>query len=148
MAKRLSPGAIAEKQVKRSQAAVSDFKAGVMAVTESPMKKAAEHVDEWFAGVQRAKDDGAFVDGCMSVTLQDWQNRTAEKGGNNYASGVAGAKQTIEDFHAQLQSAQQTINSDLSNTPYIHDDPNGNLERVRVQIQGMKRFKFKKRRRA
>lgn len=141
----LTPEQIAEKQVKRSQAAVADYKAGVMSVKESPMKKAADAVDRWMDGIRKSYEDGSYVDGLNSVSLAEWQTRTAEKGGANYANGVAKAAQTIADFQAQRAQFQQTIDAELAAMP--RGDIETNLQRAMTQMRGMSRFKFRKRRR-
>lgn len=145
MAGTMTADQIAEKQVRRSQAAVADYKAGVQAVKESPTKKAAEAVDRYLAGIQEAVASGKYQDGCNSVSLSDWQNKTIEKGSRNYAPGVAAAQQTIADFHAQRAVAQAAIDSELQSMP--RGDTETNIQRAVTQMRRMSEFKFKKRRR-
>lgn len=145
MGKKMTPSQIAEKQVRRAQSAVQDYKDGVMAVTTSPTQVAAGRVQAWYDGVTKAMNDGSFVDGCNSVSLQDWQNRTVQKGALTYASGVQQAQSTIQDFHTQLQAAQSNIDAQLSNMP--RGDLSQNLQRMITQVTSMSQnFKFKKRR--
>lgn len=146
MAKSLTPSQIAEKQVRRAQGAVQDYKDGVMGVKVSPTKTAADNVQRWFEGIQRSYNDGTYVDGLNSVTLQDWQNRTVGKGALTYAKGVADAQSTIEDFHNQRQQVQNQIDSELAGMP--RGDLQQNLQRMLHQVSSMnQRFKYKKRRR-
>jgi len=145
MGKSLTPDEIAQKQVRRSQAAVGDYKAGVMAVTESPTAAAAKAVERWKQGIEEAYQNNTFVDGCNAVSLGDWQSATAEKGGMNYASGVAKAAQTIADFHQQNAANQQSIDAGLRNMPRGSFEEN--MQRMIYQATQKKQFKFKKRRR-
>lgn len=144
MAKSQTAQQIAEKQVRRSQAAVQDYKDGVMGVKVSPMAKAAERVDAWMAGLQKAYADGSYVDGLNSVTLQSWQETTAKKGGASYPSGVLAAQATIADFHQQRAQQQQMIDAQLASMP--RGDLQTNLQRMITQATSMANFKFKKRR--
>lgn len=145
MAKTLTADQIAEKQVRRSQGATQDYKNGVNAVKESPMKKAADAVDRYLAGVQASVADGSYVDGLNSVSLSDWQAKTSTKGGANYAPGVLAAQQTIADFHAQRAQAQASIDAELNSMP--RGDLETNIQRATTQMRRMGEFKFKKRRR-
>lgn len=145
MGKKLTPQQIADKQVKRSMAAVQDFKDGVSAVTESPTKKAAERADAWFAGISQAHADGKFVEGCNDCTLEDWKAPTLKKGAMTYATGVQDAAGKIADFHQQRAQQQQAIDAILAGMP--RGDLAQNIQRMVAQVQGMSSFKFKKRRR-
>lgn len=146
MAKGQSPQEIAAKQVRRAQAAVQDYKAGVEAVTQSPTEKAAKAVDLWFQGLQKSYQDGSYVDGLNAVSLADWKSATIDKGAMNYAPGIMKAQQTIEDFQAQRQAAQSRISSQLESMP--RGDLNQNIQRMVFQATQMSQFKFRKRRRS
>jgi type IV secretory pathway VirB2 component (pilin) len=137
---------IADKQVKRSQAATADYKNGIMATTVSPMASAAKAVDQWFQGVQKAYNDGTYVDALNSTPISVWQNAAVTKGAAAYAPGVAAAAQTIADFHQQRMQAQAGIDSQLSQMP--RGDLQTNIQRMVAQVTGMSQFKFKKRRTA
>lgn len=141
----MSPEQIAEKQVRRAQAATQDYKNGVNAVKEAPGKKAAEAVDRYAQGIQKAIADGSYVDGCNSVSLSDWQARTVNKGAANYAPGVVAAQSVIADFHQQRAQAQSSIDAELSSMP--RGDLETNLQRAMTQMRRMGEFKFRKRRR-
>ena len=145
MAGTMTAEQIAEKQVRRSQAATQDYKNGVNAVKEAPGKAAAAAVDRYSAGVMKAVADGAYVDGCLAVSLSDWQQKTVNKGAANYAPGVAAAQSTIADFHAQRATAQASIDAELQSMP--RGDTETNIQRAVTQMRRMGEFKFKKRRR-
>ena len=140
----LTPQQIADKQVRRAVAAVNDYKNGIMGVKVSPTQTAAQRVDAWFAGIQKAYADGTYVDGLNNVTLQQWQNAASNKGAMNYAPGIQAAQQTIVDFQTQRAAAQQGIDATLASMP--RGDLNTNLQRMITQATMMSQFKFKKRR--
>ncbi len=144
MAKVLTAQQIADKQVRRAQAAVQDYKDGIMNTKENPMVKAAQAVDQWMAGIQKAYADGTYVDNLMNTPKSVWQDAAVKKGGATYASGVAGAQATIADFHQQRQQQQQQIDAQLASMP--RGDFQQNVQRMLTQVTAMKNFKFKKRR--
>lgn len=90
--KMLSPQAFAKRWADAARNNVSRYVEGVQSVTESPTAKAADAVDRYQSGVQRAVTDGTFVDGCRSVSLEDWKRAAAEKGKANMATGVTAAE--------------------------------------------------------
>lgn len=89
--------------LKGIQRSTDKAKARVSAVTENPTAKAAAKVDQWAAGVQRAKEDGSFVKGCMRSSLADWQRQMTEKGIPNMAKGAQLAESKVVAFHNWLQ---------------------------------------------
>jgi hypothetical protein len=144
MATTLTPQQIAEKQVRRGQAAVQDYKNGVLGVKKAPTQSAAEAVDRWFQGLTKSYNDGSFVDGCNAVSLADWAEKTAGKGAMNYGPGLQAAQGLIADFHAQRDQAQKSIDAELNATP--RGDLQTNIQRMVIQATRMSEFKFKKRR--
>lgn len=144
MAKSLTAQQIADKQVRRSQAATQDYKDGIMNTKENPMQKAAQSVDQWFAGIQKAYNDGTYVDALNNTPKSVWQDAAIKKGAAAYAPGVMAAQATIADFHQQRMSAQQGIDAQLASMP--RGDLQTNIQRMLTQVTGMSQFKFKKRR--
>jgi hypothetical protein len=135
---------IADKQVRRSQAAVQDYKDGVMNTKVNPMQQAALAVDQWFAGLQKAYSDGTYVDALNNTPKSVWQDAAVKKGGATYAQGVLNAQGIIADFHQQRMQAQQSIDAQLASMP--RGDLQTNIQRMLAQVTGMANFKFKKRR--
>lgn len=144
MAKALTAQQIAEKQVRRSQAAVQDYKDGIMNTKENPMQKAAQAVDQWFAGLQKAYADGTYVDALNNTPKSVWQDAAVKKGGATYAAGVLASQSTIADFHNQRMQQQQQIDAQLAGMP--RGDLQTNIQRMVLQATSMANFKFKKRR--
>lgn len=97
--------------------AVAKIKKGVMAVTEAPTELAAQAADAYMQGVQMAVQTNRFQDGCRSVTLQDWQKATAEKGANNITTGVAFAKPKMVKFLQFLLPETERIKREIKQMP-------------------------------
>lgn len=109
--------AVAAQWAQNLTAAVPRIKAGVMAVTESPTAKAAQAVDAYVAGVQRAAMTNKFQDGLNSVSLNDWQRATAEKGTAAIANGVAFAKPKMQKFLTWLLPQTEAIKQQIKSMP-------------------------------
>lgn len=69
-------------------AAGESYKAGVAAVTENPMAKAAAAKDKWEAGIRRAAEEGRFEAGLMKKPFSVWKERTTGTGAQRFVSGV------------------------------------------------------------
>ena len=82
-----------QKWERRTTSAAPDFKKGVERVTESPTAKAAQRVDKALAGFQEAVTSGRMAAQLNAVTLGDWKTQTMQKGGANFATGVANVSQ-------------------------------------------------------
>lgn len=113
----LDPAAIAEKWKRNLTASVPSIKAGVMAVTVSPMQKAAARKDAYVAGVQRAADSGKWSDGLLAVPLSEWQNRTANAGTERIARGAADAVNKVVAFQTQLKPVTDRVKAAVANMP-------------------------------
>jgi hypothetical protein len=144
MAKNLTPQQIAEKQIRRATAAVNDYKNGVQGVKVSPTEIAAQRVDQWAAGVQRAHQDGSYVDGCRSCSKEKWIDRTVNKGAQNYVPGIKAAEQDIVDFQTQNAANQAQIAAGLASMP--RGDLSQNLMRMMYNAEQKAQFRYKKRR--
>lgn len=89
MAKSITADDVMRKWAENGSNSAATVRAGVNAVTESPMAKAAARVDAWVAGVQRAKDK--FVAKLNAVSLNDWKQAMLGKGITNMGNGYADA---------------------------------------------------------
>ena len=141
---KLTPREITEKQIKRAGAAVADYKKGVGSVTESPTARAARKVGKYGAGVQRAIDDGSYVDGCNSVSKEDWIKAAQDKGGANYASGVKFAEDKILDFQTQIAPHRDRVQANVQGMP--DDTYEERMARMRANADGLHEFKYRRKR--
>lgn len=85
MAKALNAEQVVRLWAERGQGATETVRAGVQAVTESPMAKAAAQVELWAQRVQQSKQK--FVDKLNAVPLQAWKNAMLGKGLTNMSNG-------------------------------------------------------------
>lgn len=99
---RLTPQEAAAKLVARAGAAVGDYQAGVRRVQQAPGESAARAQNRMLAGVQQAVQSGRWANRVRSVSLGEWQQKTAEVGGARYAQGVQAAQAKIEQRMGQL----------------------------------------------
>lgn len=111
---KLSPEEGAAKWSQRTQAAVPDYQAGVNRVTESPTAKAAAAEDKWAAGVTRAKTEGKFKRGLLSVSLEEWKRKTAEVGGARIADGVVNAQEKMARANQKLYAYEEKLQNKVN----------------------------------
>lgn len=114
---KMSPQEIAEKQVRRGQAASEDYVRGVRAVTVAPTAKAKEKKEKMKAGILHALDSGKWEAGLDSVTLEDWKQTTETKGAQRYGSGIAEAEGRIAAFHAEFQPFLASVKAKIDAMP-------------------------------
>lgn len=107
------------------------LKAGVQAVTESPMEKAALAVDRQVAGVQRAAMEGKTQARLRAVTLESWKRDMLEKGAQRVAAGAATAVPKVSAFFSEFFPHLQTGMAQLP--------PRGSLEENIARSAAMQR---------
>lgn len=140
----LNASDVTAKWARNMTASVPAIKAGVQAVTESPMTKAAAAADRYVAGVQRAAESGKWQEGLMSVSLDEWKRLTAEKGAGRIAAGVSAATPKMESFMRQLLPFTAQVSRDIQAMPKgtLEDSIARSTETIRKMAQ------FRNRRRA
>lgn len=105
---------VTDKWARNTAAATESLKAGVMAVTQSPMAKAAAAVDRYVAGVQQAASTGRWAAGLNGVSLQDWQNAMLTKGTARIGQGVTAAKPKFSAFMDKWLPYQQNLQNHVA----------------------------------
>lgn len=145
MAKRLDAMAIAEKQLRRAQAATSDYQAGIENVTEAPTHRAARKKDKYRAGVQAALDSGKYEEGLMAVGLEEWKDAAKKKGGDRYASGVAASAPKVQAFWAEFAPFQEAAKKEIDALPDATLDQR--LQKMVANAKKMATFRRTRRRR-
>lgn len=133
---------IADKWKRNLTASIPAIKAGVLAVTQSPMAKAAQKPDAYLEGVRRAVESGKWAEGLNSVSLAEWQNRTANAGTERISRGAGDAVNKVAAFQTQLKPITDRIKS------AVDAMPSGSLEdsiaRSAAAIRMMSEFRFRK----
>lgn len=139
------PTAAAEKQVRRSQAASTDYVKGVMNVKEAPTQKAKRKKEKYRTGVLAALDSGKWEAGLDATTLDDWQKAAAGKGGDRYGAGVEAAKDKIGAFHQEFASFMSTHQARIDALP--DTTPEQRLQKMVENAKGIAKFQRRRTRR-
>lgn len=137
---------IAEKQIKRSKAAVSDFRKGVQNTKKNPMQLAKAKKNKMRDNLIKAIDDGDWEAGLDSVSETEWKELTAGKGADNYSRGIEAAEQNIIDFQTQVKPHRDSVKAQVANMP--NDSYDQRIERMVANANGMHNFKYRRRRRS
>lgn len=140
----LDATAIAEKWRRNVVAGIPSYKAGIEAVTISPMERAAAAKDLYVKGVTEAAESGKWEAGLRSVSLETWKSRATGAGAERIARGVADAMPKMQNFLSQLIPYTQKVSQ------VCRSMPKGTLEdsiaRATEAIRMMKEFRASKRR--
>ncbi len=115
----LSAQEIADKQISGVSNNVDSYRKGVRATKKNPMQLAVAALPKMKANFNKAIDDGRVKEGFESVSMGEWQDKTAGIGADRIASGVEAARQTIVEFHTQLKSHQDNILRELESMPAV-----------------------------
>lgn len=142
---KLTPREIAEKQVRRSQAATEDYIRGVRAVTEAPTQKAKAKKDKLKQNFIAAVDSGKWEAGLDGTTLDDWQKATESKGGARYGSGVAESQEKIIAFHEEFQPFVEAVKKKIADMPDTTQEQR--LQRMMENARSIAKFHRSRRRR-
>lgn len=138
----LTPQEIAEKWKRNVTAAIPSYKAGIMAVTVSPMQKAAAQADRYVEGVRQAAESGKWQAGLLSRTLQDWQQRAAGAGAERITRGAMDAVPAVVQFQTQLAPVVARIKQAVAAMP--KGSTEDSIARAATAIRMMKDFSYRK----
>lgn len=95
---------------------------GVQSVTTAPTQLAAQNLNGYLAGVNKAVSSGKMAQALNKVSLSDWQNAMTTKGIPRVASGAAAAKPKFQSFmQSFLPYLQQGVQQ-------LQNQPRGTLE--------------------
>lgn len=92
---------LAKKWAENLVRSKASIRAGIDQVSVAPTQKAAAAVNKYADGCQRAVSEGRFVAGCNRVTLQEWKDKTINKGLANLDVGVRNAESKVASFQAK-----------------------------------------------
>lgn len=134
-----SPQQAAEKWSRNLGASTQTITEGVQAVTVSPTQRAAERVDAYVSGVQRAVADGKYAAGLRRVSLEQWRQSMVQKGVPRIASGANQAVSKMSEFLAELFPHIEACQRTLSQMP--RGDLQQNIQRMIANVEHMSRFR-------
>lgn len=130
---------IAEKWSRNLGASTQAIREGVQSVTVNPMARAAERVDAYVAGIQRAVADGKYQDGLRRVSLEQWKDAMLEKGLSRVGTGASQAMPKFADFMSEFIPHLQAGVRALETMP--RGDLSQNVARAVAMMQHNARFR-------
>lgn len=108
---------IAEKWARNLGAAGQSYKEGVMAVTEAPTAKAARALDRALQNYTEAIQSGRMADKLNGVSLQQWQQQTANVGAPRLTQGATAAKPKMQGFMDRWLPVAEQISQTVAALP-------------------------------
>jgi hypothetical protein len=120
---------------------ISKIQAGVNAVTESPMEKAASQQDKMLRGITAAVSSGRWAAGLRSVSLADWKTKTTTKIASSLSTGVDNAVQKHQRFAGYLVETLNAILPELANMP--NNTIEDGINKVATLVRHMANNKYK-----
>jgi hypothetical protein len=134
-----NPQQAAEKWSRNLGSASQTIQEGVQAVSVSPTQKAAERVNAYVQGVQRAVADGKFQAGLRRVSLEDWKRSMIQKGVPRIASGASAAIPKFADFMSEFLPHVEAGLRQLESMP--RGDLPTNIQRAVAMMEHNSRFR-------
>lgn len=117
MARRLTVDEYTNKLVNNASNASEDYRSGVNSVTTSPTAAAAKALDKAKTNYIEAINSGRMAKKLNEVSLEQWKELTAGKGGDRYASGVTAAKEKIRKFAEKLIPYVYNVSETIAKMP-------------------------------
>lgn len=114
---RLTPEQAADKLIRRAQGAVTDYVAGVKAVTDSPTALAARNLDKAQMNFTEAVQSGRMAKRLNAVSKEDWIKATSEKGQARYAPGLTASKDKVVGFFTEFLPYADRVSSEVAAMP-------------------------------
>jgi len=106
-----------DKWAKRTTAAQTEMKEGVMRTTEAPGQKAAAAQDRLVNAWLESVNSGKWADAVSSVSLQDWQKAMIDKGAPRVSAGVSAAKDKMVAIYDKLYADIDAVVAEVNRLP-------------------------------
>jgi hypothetical protein len=135
---RVNPDQFVEKHARRLKAAVPDMQAGIQAVTEAPTAAAAAMKDKMRMNVNASIDNGKWERGLRRVSLEEWKQKTINKGIGRVATGVDEAAGKIRAFAADFLPFLDTVSATVRKMPSTTLEDN--INRMVAQVRGVSKY--------
>ena len=131
----------ADKHSSRLSGATEDIRRGVMNVTVSPTRKAAEKLDKMKANFNKAIDSGKVKRGLLRVDLPEWQQKMLEKGISRIPEGIQAARGKMIAFGEQLLAYEDGLQTKIKAMPDTTLEDS--INRMTSWARGMAKFERK-----
>lgn len=136
---RLTPAEFQEKHARRLKGSIEDIRSGISRVTEAPTAQAAKKQDKMLARLTAKVQDGTWARRLNSVSLEDWRDKTLNKGLGRIASGIDAASGKVQDFAAQLLPAIDKATAKVKAMPDLTIEDS--INRASTFIREMSNFR-------
>jgi hypothetical protein len=107
----------AEKWGRRMKNSRTDIERGVDRVTQAPGQRAAAAENKMRIGIMEALDSGKWKARVAAVPLEEWKDKTKNKGLARLDSGVDGAMRKVEDIAGPLLNAISSVKDEVDRMP-------------------------------
>jgi len=131
----------AEKWGRNLKNSTQDIRQGVERVTTAPGAQAAKKSAKYLEGIQRAVANGTWQKNVAAVTLQDWQEKTINKGIGRISAGVDGAQTKQVAMAEKLLAAVDSVKAKVDGMADTTLDDR--LNRMVAFARGMSEKKIK-----
>ena len=135
---KLTPQEFQEKHARNLKASVPDIRAGVLRVTDSPTEKAAAAQNKMLARLTEAVSSGKWAAGLRRVSLEEWKDKTLNKGIGRIAAGIDAAAPKVVAFATDLIAFENTLMSRIETMPDLTLEDS--IQRATEWIRGMAKF--------
>jgi len=143
MAKRINISAeeFADKHARRLKGSLSDIKAGISKVTESPTEKAAMKQDKMLSRLTESVTSGKWASRLRSVSTEDWKQKFLTKGVDRIPAGIDAAHAKVVEFAGQLLAHEASLQGEIDRLPDLTLQDSAN--RMVHWMEGMAKFRRK-----
>jgi len=138
---KVSPEEFAEKHARRLKASIEDVRTGVEKVTEAPTLKAANKQTKMLQNLQQSVSSGKWAAGLKRVSLEEWKQKTIDKGLGRIAAGVDEAHDKMVTFGTQLLAYESGLKDQVDKMPDLTIEDS--INRATSWIRGMAKFERK-----
>lgn len=135
---KLTPQEFQEKHARNLKASVPDIRRGVERVTDSPTAKAAAQQEKMLSRLTEAVASGKWAAGLRRVSLEEWKDKTLNKGIGRIAAGIDAAAPKVVAFATDLIAFENTLMSRIEAMPDLTLEDS--IQRATEWIRGMAKF--------
>ncbi len=136
------PIKVTEKQIRNAANGAPAYVESIRDVKEAPGAKAVRKADKYKQNTLAAVDK--WKENTGAVSLQEWQEAAATKGGERFAPGIEAARSKILAFQQQFQPFVDGVKKELDAMPDA--TPDQREQKMLANVRKMRTFKRTRRR--
>lgn len=138
---RLTPEQAQEKHARRLKGSIEDIRLGVERVTTSPTQLAAAKQDKMKMRLLSSIDSGKWAAGLKRVSLDEWKQKTINKGLNRIGAGIDEAAAKTTKFYGELLPYIDTVKAKVDKMSDVTLEDS--IQRATTFIREMSKFQRK-----